>query len=66
MFDVQELGISTIMNQILLKYKDSPIHISFDIDGIDPSEVCGTGTRVRGGLSWRESHHIVKKVYDTK
>ena len=27
-----------------------PIHISFDVDALDPSYVCSTGTKVDGGL----------------
>ena len=55
MHQVEDLGISKIMKEILENYKDSPIHISFDIDGVDPFYAPGTGTRVRGGLDWRES-----------
>ena len=33
----------------------SPIHMSFDIDSVDPVEAPSTGTIVRGGLSYREA-----------
>lgn len=62
MFDVEEQGITSIMEKILKNYKNSPIHLSFDIDGVDPDFAPGTGTRVRGGLNYRESHYIVKKL----
>lgn len=39
-----------------------PIHISFDMDAIDPSEAPGTGTPVRGGLTYREAHLIMKYI----
>ena len=53
------------MKEILVNFKNSPIHISFDVDGVDPLYAPGTGTRVRGGLNWREAHHIIKKTYDS-
>ena len=54
------------MSNILEDYKDSPIHLSFDIDGVDPTHAPGTGTRVRGGLDYREAHYIIKKLYNSK
>jgi arginase len=42
-----------------------PIHVSFDMDGIDPSEAPGTGTPVKGGLSYREAHLIMEMLHDT-
>lgn len=35
--------------------RDTPIHLTFDIDGIDPFYAPGTGTLSRGGLTFRES-----------
>lgn len=32
------------------KNNDLPLHISFDVDALDPSHVCSTGTKVEGGL----------------
>ena len=34
------------------------VHLSFDLDGVDPNEAPGVGTPVPGGLSVRESHLI--------
>lgn len=41
------------------------IHISFDLDGVDPSEAPGVGTPVPGGLSLRESHLICEWAAQT-
>ena len=41
------------------------IHLSFDLDGVDPSEAPGVGTPVPGGLSLRESHLICEMVCET-
>jgi arginase len=41
------------------------IHLSFDMDGIDPSEAPGTGTPVKGGLSYREAHLAMEMLYES-
>lgn len=41
------------------------LHLSFDLDGVDPSEAPGVGTPVPGGLSLRESHLICEMVCET-
>lgn len=41
------------------------IHLSFDLDGVDPGDAPGVGTPVPGGLSLRESHMICELVNQT-
>jgi arginase len=42
---------------------DKPIHISFDVDGIDAYYAPATGTLSRGGLTDREAHYLMQKLY---
>ncbi|KAJ3094074.1 Arginase, catabolizes arginine to ornithine and urea [Physocladia obscura] len=42
-----------------------PIHLSFDVDALDPSVAPATGTPVRGGLSFREGHYIMETLHQT-
>ena len=42
------------------------IHLSFDLDGVDPREAPGVGTPVPGGLSLRESHLICEMLAETE
>lgn len=61
MSDVDRLGIERVITEAIERVTDSehpedPLHLTFDMDAIDPSEAPGTGTPVRGGLSYRESH----------
>lgn len=53
-----------------LKYLDSdgnsPFHISFDLDAVDPYIVNQTGTVYRNGLDHRESCHIIRRVVNEK
>lgn len=41
------------------------LHVSFDIDSLDPLEAPCTGTPVRGGLSLREAIHLMEELYRT-
>ena len=41
------------------------IHLSFDLDGVDPAEAPGVGTPVPGGLSLRESHLLCEMAAQT-
>jgi arginase len=41
------------------------MHVSFDMDGIDPSEAPGTGTPVKGGLSYREAHLAMEMLAES-
>ncbi|KAJ3063875.1 Arginase, catabolizes arginine to ornithine and urea [Podochytrium sp. JEL0797] len=45
--------------------KRCPIHLSFDVDGLDPSVAPATGTPVRGGLTFREGHYIMEALHLT-
>jgi arginase len=41
------------------------VHVSFDMDGIDPREAPGVGTSVPGGLTYREAHLAMEMVAAT-
>ena len=40
-------------------------HVSFDLDAMDPRDVPGTGTPVKGGISWREANLLMEMVADS-
>lgn len=42
-----------------------PLHLSFDIDAVDPALAPATGTPVPGGLTLREAHYIAETVAGT-
>jgi arginase len=44
---------------------DTPIHLSFDVDALDPLWAPSTGTPVRGGLTLREGDYICEVVHQT-
>jgi arginase len=39
-----------------LKERTDSVHLSLDLDGLDPDDAPGVGTPVVGGISYRESH----------
>jgi arginase len=45
--------------------RERPVHLSFDVDALDPEVAPSTGTPVRGGLTFREGHYICEALYET-
>lgn len=58
MHEIDRLGIELVVKEALriAGTGTDGVHLSFDIDSVDPAEAPGTGTPVRGGLSYREAH----------
>jgi len=68
MYEVDKWGINGVLERALAHVnpnKDKPIHLSFDVDGLDPSVAPATGTPVRGGLTFREGHYINEALWET-
>jgi arginase len=66
MYDIDHLGIGSVMDlaleHLLKNNSNRPIHLSYDIDAVDPMHAPATGTAVRGGLTWREAHFVAEHV----
>lgn len=62
--DIDERGMSAVMQEaIAIAGRNSDgIHLSLDIDSLDPREAPGVGTPVRGGLTYREAHLAMELV----
>ncbi|KAK4464290.1 arginase, partial [Cladorrhinum samala] len=66
MFDIDRHGIGRVMEMALAHIgNDTPIHLSFDVDALDPMWAPSTGTPVRGGLTLREGDYICECVHET-
>lgn len=66
MHDVDRYGIGAIMDKTNEYFKDKKhIHLSYDIDALDPFFAPHTGTAVRGGLTFREGNYICEALYET-
>ncbi len=64
--DVDKQGVTRIIARVLNDFKKEVdhIHISFDLDGVDPDYASGVGTPVEGGLTYREASVIMEMVAD--
>ncbi len=68
MTEIDRFGIGVVMEkakEILFQSGDRPIHLSYDIDAVDPHFAPSTGTRVRGGLNYREAHYVAESLAET-
>jgi arginase len=67
MSELDERGTAVCVREAIARAGDGTagIHLSFDLDGVDPQHAPGVGTPVPGGLSLRESHLICEKVAQT-
>ncbi len=63
---VDELGMAVVARQALDKLRHlSRIHVSLDMDSLDPAEAPGVGTPVPGGLTYREAHLLMEILGDS-
>merc|ERR1719430_1845143 len=68
MDSVDRLGIRKAVESaisIVDPLKQRKIHLSFDIDVLDPLEAPATGTKVRGGLTLREGQQLSALIHST-
>lgn len=65
MRSVDELGMAAVVREALQALGDvDALHISFDMDSLDPSVASGVGTPVPGGLTYREAHLLLEMLAD--
>ncbi|MFB6184414.1 MAG: arginase [Haloarculaceae archaeon] len=64
MTDVDEHGIAAVVEDALAVATDGVdgLHVSLDMDWLDPTEAPGVGTPVRGGVSYREAHFAMEMI----
>jgi arginase len=67
MSDIDQRGISNVMSEALsiAEKASDGIHLSLDMDALDPVHAPGVGTPVRGGLTYREAHMIMELIADS-
>jgi len=63
---IDEIGMKRVMDEALDGLDaDTHLHVSFDVDFLDPSIAPGVGTRVRGGPNYREAQLCMEMIADT-
>lgn len=66
MREVDELGIREVLTRILKGMEHLPrIHVSLDLDVMDPLDAPGVGTPSEGGLTYREGQLVMEILADT-
>ena len=66
MSDVDKLGVERVVREALARVAGAPfVHLSLDMDALDPEVAPGVGTPVRGGLSYREAHLALELVAES-
>ena len=68
MSDIDRLGVVNVVTEALRRIDPDGcrnIHLSFDIDALDPWDAAATGTPVRGGLSLREGMTVCDMIART-
>jgi len=63
---IDEVGMKAVLEQALSGLDDKVhLHVSFDVDVLDPGIAPGTGTTVPGGLDYREGQLLMEMIADT-
>jgi arginase len=67
MRDIDERGMSEVIHEAIdiATCKSNGLHVSFDVDALDPSLAPGVGTPVSGGLTYREAHLLMEHIADS-
>lgn len=68
MHEIDRLGMTKVMEETIgyLKEKTDGVHLSLDLDGLDPHDAPGVGTPVMGGISYRESHLAMEMLQEAQ
>ncbi|MES3161382.1 MAG: arginase [Halorubrum sp.] len=66
MSDIDERGITAVTEEAMAIAGEGVdgVHVSLDLDWLDPNEAPGVGTPVRGGVTYREAHSAMELVDD--
>lgn len=66
MRDLDERGMSAVIREALQRLEHcSRLHVSLDMDSLDPTQAPGVGTSSPGGLSYREAQLLMEIIADT-
>jgi len=64
---IDEQGVAALMRPLIEQWmeRDVHLHVSLDVDMLDPSLAPGVGTTVPGGATYREAHLIMEMLHDS-
>jgi arginase len=67
MRQIDEFGVGVLIRRVIdkVKARNGVLHVSFDVDFLDPHLAPGVGTTVPGGATYREAHLVMELLHDS-
>lgn len=67
MRQIDEFGVGVLIRRVIdkVRARDGVLHVSFDVDFLDPCLAPGVGTTVPGGTTYREAHLVMEMLHDS-
>jgi len=67
MRQIDEFGVAVLIRNVIgkVKARNGVLHVSFDVDFLDPHLAPGVGTTVPGGATYREAHLVMELLHDS-
>ncbi|WJR76523.1 arginase [Bradyrhizobium sp. NP1] len=64
---IDEFGVGVLIRRLIdkVRARNGVLHVSFDVDFLDPAVAPGVGTTVPGGATYREAHLIMEMLHDS-
>jgi arginase len=64
---IDEFGVGVLIRRVIerVRARNGVLHVSFDVDFLDPAAAPGVGTMVPGGATYREAHLIMELLHDS-
>jgi arginase len=63
---IDEFGVGVLIRRVIerVRAQNGVLHVSFDVDFLDPAVAPGVGTTVPGGATYREAHLVMELLHD--
>jgi arginase len=67
MRQIDEFGVGILIRRVIdrVRSRNGVLHVSFDVDFLDPDVAPGVGTTVPGGATYREAHLVMEMLHDS-
>ena len=67
MRQIDEFGMGVLIRRVIdkVRARHGVLHVSFDVDFLDPDVAPGVGTTVPGGATYREAHLVMELLHDS-
>lgn len=64
---IDEFGVGVLARRVIdkVRARNGVLHVSFDVDFLDPELAPGVGTTVPGGATYREAHLVMEMLHDS-